>query len=81
MAEVAHGRATHEAVGRLEADGADATVTELLGNFGHHRDLLTFEHDVELDGRVQLGQCAARELDVDDGTRDADDAAVLEIGG
>ncbi len=36
--------------------------------------------DVELDGRVQLGQRAARELDVDHGAGDADDAAVLAIG-
>ena len=79
MAEVAHGCATDQTVGRLQADRTDATVTELLGHFGQHRDGLALEGDVELDGRVQLGQGAAREFDVDHGSRDADDAAVLEV--
>ncbi len=80
MAEVAHRRATHEAVGRLHADGADAALAELLGHLGEHLDGLTFELDVEFDGVVQLGQGATGELDVDHRAGDADDAAVLAAG-
>ena len=40
---------------------------------------LTFEFDGELDRRVQFGQCAAGELDVDDGAGDGDDSAVLQF--
>ena len=43
VAEVAHRGATHEAVGRLHADGADAALAELLGDFGEHLDGLAFE--------------------------------------
>ncbi len=36
VAEVAHRRATAEAVGRLQADGPDATLADLLGHLGPH---------------------------------------------
>ena len=76
MTGVAHGGAAGEAVGRLHADGPDAALAELLGHLGEHLRHLTGDGDVELEGRVDLGQLAAGELDVDDRAGDADDAAV-----
>ena len=49
---------------------------ELLGDFGEDRDGLAFDLDLELERRVQRRERTAGEFDVDDGTGDADDAAV-----
>ena len=75
-AGVVHDRAAGETVGRLHADGADATLAQLLGDLGEHRDGLAVDDDVELQCRVQRRQRAPRELDVDDGAGDADHPAV-----
>ena len=80
VAEVADGRAAHEAVGRLEADRPDSAVAELLGDLGEHLDGARLEFDVELDRAVQLGERSAGELDVDHRAGDRDDAAVLGGG-
>ena len=76
LAGVAHGRAAGQAVGRLHADGADAALAELLGDLGEHRLVVALDDDVELERRVDLGQRAAGELDVDHRAGDADDPAV-----
>ena len=75
-----HGRAAAETVGRLQADGAHAAVADLLRDLGGDLDLVAAELDGELHGVVDLGERAARELDVDDGTGDGDDLAVLQLG-
>ena len=79
VAEVAHHRAAAEPVGGLEADGPHAAVADLLRDLGGDRDLGAFELGVHLDGHVDLGQAVGRELDVDDGSGDRDDAAVLQV--
>ena len=43
-------------------------------------DVLPSTVDVELERAVQFGQAVGRELDVDDGADDGDDAPVLESG-
>ena len=73
------GRAALEAVGRLQADRTDTAVAELLGNLGEHLMRLALDLDLELDGRVELGQRVRRELDVDHRAGDADDSAVLQL--
>ena len=73
---VAHDGAAGEAVGRLHADRPHPALAELLGDLGEHRDRLAFDLDLELERGVQRGKRTAGELDVDDGTGDADDAAV-----
>jgi hypothetical protein len=73
---VAHRRPTRQAVGRLHADGADATLTELLGDLREDDGLVTLDRDVELERGVDLGERSTRELDVDDRAGDADDAPV-----
>ncbi|CAB4695902.1 unannotated protein [freshwater metagenome] len=78
-AGVAHWCATGKAVGWLEANGANATVTELLSNFGEHGNGLAVDVDGELDGMVQLGQRASRELNVDHRAGNADNATVFAI--
>ena len=79
VAEVANRRAAGEAVGRLHADGPHAAVAELLGDLGQHDDRLAVDLHGELERGVELGQRAARELDVDHGAGDADNASVGEF--
>ena len=76
--EVAHHGTADQAVGLLHADAAHPTVADLLGHLG--RDLVgrPVELDRELDRVVDLGQGVGRELDVDHGTGDGDDPAVLQ---
>ncbi len=75
---VADGRASHEPVGRLQADAADPALADLLRDLGDDRDLLAVEHEVHLDGEVDLGKRVRRELRVDDGTGDGHDAALVQ---
>src|SRR5690606_16202832 len=79
-AGVAHRGAADETVGRLQADGPDAGVADLLGDLGHDLRGLAVDHDVEGQRGVDLGDRVRRELDVDDRTRDGDDPAVLQGG-
>ena len=76
---VAHGRAAGEPVGRLHADGSHPALAELLGHLGDQRVGGVLEGDVELQRLVDLGQRAAGELDVDDGTGDRDDPPLLQL--
>ena len=68
-----------QAVGGLQADGADAAVADLLGDLGRDRDLLALELGDHLDRDVDLGQARRGELDVDDRSGDRDDATVLQV--
>src|SRR5205085_3488200 len=77
---VANRRATLQPVGRLQADRADTTLADLLCHLRGHRDLRAFELDVHLERGVDLRERFGRELDVDDGSVDRDDAAVLQLG-
>ena len=56
-----------------------AAVADLLRDLGDDRDRLALELDVHLERGVDLGQRVGRELDVDDGAGDRDDAAVLQL--
>jgi len=80
-ARVAHRGATLQTVGRLHADRTHAAVTELLGDLGKDDVRLAVNVDGELERRVQLGQRATRELDVDHRSGDCDDATILLVGG
>ena len=73
--------AAGEAVGRLQADAAHPALADLLGDLGGDEDLLAVDHELDLDGGVDLRQRVRRELDVDDGPGDRDDPAVLEAPG
>ena len=77
---LAHHGAAHEAVGRLHAHAADATLADLLGHFAGHRDRGAVDDDVDLDGVVDLGQRVRRELHVHDRSGDRDDASRFECG-
>ena len=77
---VVHRGAANEAVGRLQAHRADATVTELLSHLGDDRDGLAVDVDVEGDRVVELGERTAGELDVDHRSGDGDDAAGGQFG-
>src|SRR5262249_7707635 len=80
MTEVAHNSAALQPVGRLEADRATAALADLLRDFGGNGDRLALELDVHRYRGVDLGQPVRRELDVDDGTEDRDDATILRFG-
>ena len=56
-------------------------MTELLCHFGEDDVRLAIDVDGELERRVQLGQRATRELDVDHRSGDCDDATILLVGG
>ena len=56
-----------------------AAFTDLLRDLGGDRDLLALELDVHLERVVDLGQRVGRELHVDDGAVDRDDAPVLQL--
>ncbi len=75
---VANRRTAHEAVCRLQADATDAPLSDLLRHFGNNRDLLAVEHEIHLDGEIDLGQRMRRKLRVHDGTGDGHDAAFLQ---
>ena len=79
-ADVLHRGAAHEAVGGLQADGPHAAVADLLGDLGPHLVGLAVDGDVEAQHRVDLRHGVGRELDVDHGAGDGDDAAVLQGG-
>jgi hypothetical protein len=72
---VEHRRAADDAVGRLQGDGADHVVADVLGDLEGQRPLLPAERNLDLQGVVDLGHRLDRELDVDDGARDAGDPA------
>ena len=76
---VAHDGAALQTVGGLHADDADAAVADLLRDLGGDGDRLALELDVHLERVVDLGQRVGRELDVDDGAGDRDDATVLQL--
>ena len=75
VAQVAHLGATGQAVGGLQADAAHTAVADLLGHLGRDGLGVALEHDVDLDGAVDLGEGVGRELHVDDGPGDGHDAA------
>ena len=58
----------------------DPALADVLGHLGRDLDLAPLELDGHLQRVVDLGQRVGRELDVDDGAGDGDDAAVLERG-
>src|SRR5690606_36667471 len=60
---------------RLQGDGADEVVAEVLGDLEGDRRRLVADRDVGLERVVDLGDRVVRELDVDDGARDARDAS------
>ena len=66
-------------VGLLQADDPHAVVTDLLGHLGRDRDRLALELDVHLERVVDLGERVGRELHVDDGAGDGDDAPRLQL--
>ena len=68
---------TRPSVGFM-ADGPHPAVADVLGHLGDDDRLLALDLHGELEGAVQLGQVVGRELDVDDGADDGDDAPVLE---
>ena len=75
------GGAAAQAVGRLQADGPHAAVADLLGDLGGDDDRRCRSTlDRQLERGVDLGQRAARELDVDHRAGDGDDPAVLQLG-
>ena len=74
-AGVAHLLAADEAVGRLERDGADEVVAEVLGDLERDLGGLVVDRDRRLERVVDVGDRVVRELDVDDGAGDARDAA------
>ena len=74
VAGVAHLRAADEAVGRLQRDGADHAVADVLGDLEGEHPLVVAELQVDLELVVHLGHRVARELDVDDGPDHAGDA-------
>ncbi len=76
---VDHRRASGEAVGRLHGDRSHPVVADLLRNLGGNVNRFTTDVDVEFDLGVDLRQVAGRELHVDDGAGDADDASLLEL--
>ena len=84
-AGVAHLLAADHAVGRLERDGADEVVTEVLRDLEGDLGRVVTDGDRGLQRVVDLGDRVVRELDVDDGpgdTRDAaDDSRVGLLGG
>src|SRR4051812_22795328 len=74
-AEVGDLLAADQAVGGLHGDGAHQVVAEVLGDLQRERALDLADLDGHLERVVQLGDLAPRELDVDDRTGDAHDAA------
>ena len=59
----------------LQRDRPDLTVADVLGHLARDRRRLLVEQDVDPHGGVDLGKLAGRELDVDHGADDPDDAA------
>src|SRR5690606_40534526 len=80
LAEVAHRGAADQAVGRLHGDGPDPVVADLLGDLGDHHGVDAVDGDGELERLVDLGHGVRRELHVDHGAGDGDDAAVGQFG-
>jgi hypothetical protein len=82
-AEVGDLLAADQAVGGLHRDGAHQVVAQVLGDLQGERLREVTERHLDGQGVVQLGNLVARELDVDDGAGDADDAADpgLSVGG
>ena len=78
-AGVADDRAPAQPVGGLQADAAHPTLADLLGHLRDDRGRRAFELDVKFHRVVDLGQGPGRELDVDHGTADGDDPAVLQF--
>ena len=68
-----------QTVGGLQADDADAAFTDLLRDLGGDGDRVALELDVHLERLVDLRQRVGRELGVDDGAVDRDDATVLQL--
>ena len=81
LTRVAHLLAADETVGRLERDGADEVVTEVLRDLEGQRRGLLADRDVGLEGVVDARDSVVGKLDVDDGARDAGDAADAVHGG
>ncbi len=79
--EIAHLGAAGEAVGRPQADTAHPAVADLLGGLGGDDLALAFEHDVDFDRAVDLGQGVGRELHVDDRPGDGHHPAGGQRGG
>ena len=75
LAGVAHLLAADQAVGRLQRDGADEVVAEVLGDLEGDLGRLVADRDRRLERVVDVGDRVVRELDVDDGAGDARDAA------
>src|SRR6185436_17229253 len=72
--------ATAQPVGRLQADGPDAAVADLLGDLGPHLDGRAVDLDGHRQAGVDLREGVGRELDVDHRAGDGDDPAVLGLG-
>src|SRR5690606_38946738 len=77
-ARVAHLLAADHAVGRLERDGAHEVVAEVLRDLERDLGRRLADGDRRLERVVDVGDRVVRELDVDDGTGDARDAADTE---
>jgi hypothetical protein len=74
---VLDGHAAHEAVGRVHGDAAHAVLAEVLGHLDDEVAGLVADRRVrDAKRRVDLGQIAALEVDVDDGADDLDDASL-----
>ena len=70
--------AAHDTIGRRHADGADATVTDVLRHLGGDLLALVTDGAHEVQRVVDLGQLPRGELDVDDGADDPDDPALVD---
>ena len=75
------GRATNEAVGRLQRDRTHEVIAQVLGNLKRHREgrlTLTLTSKVHLDGQrvVQRRDAVRGKLNVDDRADDAGDASL-----
>lgn len=71
---VAHLLAADDAVGRLQGDGANEVVAEVLCDLERDLDRLVADRDRGLQRVVDVGDRVVRELDVDNRTVDACDA-------
>ena len=72
---IANGGASGEAVGRLQAHGANSARTKLLCDFCQHGLRLPIDDDVELKRSVEFWKRTTWELDVDHRSGDCDDAS------
>jgi len=80
-ARVAHGRAADQAVGRLQRDGPDDAVADVLGDLEREHGGVLADGHLDLELVVDLGHGVDGELHVDDRADDTGDAARARSGG